>query len=164
MRGFKKHPVYPVFVHQDGRILKNGKIAKCSKRPDGYFVVSVGGRGAPVVRVHHLVLETFVSNCPDGMNCRHLDGDPSNNALSNLAWGTQSEQVADKKAHGTFNPPPRVGRPKGPEFKLALAQAVRDYINGAGTSRVVSAMYGVSRTHLLREVNRELEGGRGPCA
>lgn len=50
--------------------------------------------------VHRLILETFVGYCPEGMECRHLDGDPSNNHLSNLQWGTRLENVADRRRHG----------------------------------------------------------------
>jgi hypothetical protein len=66
--------------------------------------------------VHQLVLEAFVGPCPEGMGCRHLDGDPSNNHVENLAWGTQKENVADMIRHG------RAGRggAKGEEHGLAV--------------------------------------------
>jgi hypothetical protein len=51
--------------------------------------------------VHELMLITFVGPRPAGMECRHLDGNPANNALSNLAWGTRSENSFDRFAHGT---------------------------------------------------------------
>jgi hypothetical protein len=35
------------------------------------------------------------------MQCRHLDGNRSNNRLDNLAWGTPLENGADKARHGT---------------------------------------------------------------
>lgn len=53
--------------------------------------------------IHQLVLEAFVGPCPPGMECRHLDGDPSNNKLSNLAWGTPQENANDRISHGTTN-------------------------------------------------------------
>jgi hypothetical protein len=51
--------------------------------------------------VHQLVLQAFDGKCPPGMECRHLDGDPLNNNLENLAWGTHKANMADKKRHGT---------------------------------------------------------------
>jgi DNA-binding CsgD family transcriptional regulator len=36
------------------------------------------------------------------MECRHLDGDPTNNNVSNLQWGTRKDNVADAKRHGTI--------------------------------------------------------------
>lgn len=51
--------------------------------------------------VHRLVLETFVGICPPKQQCRHLDGDPTNNRLDNLCWGTPKENCADRERHGT---------------------------------------------------------------
>lgn len=53
--------------------------------------------------IHRLVLLTFVGPCPDGMECRHLDGNPANNHLKNLQWGTKEENAQDRFAHGTSN-------------------------------------------------------------
>ena len=61
------------------------------------------GDGEFVHLVHRLVLETFVGPCPEGLECRHLDGNELNNNLDNLAWGTKAEQIEDKKRHGTFD-------------------------------------------------------------
>jgi hypothetical protein len=51
--------------------------------------------------VHRLILETFIGPCPPGMECRHLDGNPENNKLENLKWGTRLENINDRKLHGT---------------------------------------------------------------
>lgn len=52
-------------------------------------------------RVHHLVLEAFVGPRPAGMETRHLNGVRADNRLENLAWGTPTENAADKIRHGT---------------------------------------------------------------
>ena len=49
---------------------------------------------------HRLVLIAFDGPCPDGMECRHLNGDPRDNRLANLRWGTRQENAADKALHG----------------------------------------------------------------
>jgi hypothetical protein len=51
--------------------------------------------------VHRLVLEAFIGPCPPGLECRHLDRDPSNCRLDNLCWGTPLENNHDKRTHGT---------------------------------------------------------------
>lgn len=62
------------------------------------------------VSVHRLVLETFVGPKPENAEeCRHLDGCPSNNRLSNLAWGSKVENYADRRLHGTANDGERHG-------------------------------------------------------
>lgn len=50
--------------------------------------------------VHRLVLEAYIGFCPLGMECRHLDDNPSNNHLSNLQWGTPKDNGTDRREHG----------------------------------------------------------------
>lgn len=51
-------------------------------------------------RVHHLVLETFVGSRPKGLNALHDDDDRRNNHVSNLRWGTHSENMQDRAKNG----------------------------------------------------------------
>ncbi len=51
-------------------------------------------------RIHTLVLEAFVGLRPLSMECRHADGNPANNRLDNLSWGTHQENMDDLGAHG----------------------------------------------------------------
>lgn len=50
-------------------------------------------------KVHRLVLEAFVGPCPEGYQTRHLDGNPDNNHLENLCWGTAEDNSKDKVVH-----------------------------------------------------------------
>lgn len=98
----------------DGTIWCNRSCARWGSRmrhikpwrdPDGYEHVTLvnGPPGSPRKRypVHSLVLLTFVGPRPDGQQACHNDSNPSNNALSNLRWDTQSGNFQDKKRHGT---------------------------------------------------------------
>jgi hypothetical protein len=71
----------------------------------GYLAVTLcAGPGLPrmSIRVHRLVAEAFIPN-PSGHPCvRHLDGNPKNNHVTNLAWGTYADNEADKARHGTW--------------------------------------------------------------
>lgn len=80
--------------HWKGRLLK-------AVGPYPYVTLCDAGRER-AVRVHRLVLETFVGPRPAGMQCRHLDGNKRNNRLENLAWGTSAENTEDKRRHGTI--------------------------------------------------------------
>jgi hypothetical protein len=88
-------------VGDDGSVWSTrfGKRRRLKPYPDGRGYLAVilrrGGR-SHMFRVHRLVLESFVGPRPDGRECRHLDGDRVNNALTNLTWGTRAENNADK--------------------------------------------------------------------
>lgn len=43
--------------------------------------------------VHRLVMQAFVGDCPEGHEVNHMDGDKSNNHLSNLEYVTHQENV-----------------------------------------------------------------------
>lgn len=67
-----------------------------------YHRVTLSHRGNTQRRqVHILVLEAFVGPQPIGHDGCHNDGDPDNNALSNLRWDTKKNNNADKILHGT---------------------------------------------------------------
>lgn len=71
------------------------------------------------VRLHRVVCEAFHGPPPfAGAVTRHLDGDKSNTRPENLSWGTQGDNMADAKLHGTL--------PKGetsPHARITLLQA-----------------------------------------
>lgn len=68
----------------------------------GYFQVALARNGAcKSIRVHQLVALAFLGEAPFvGAVIRHLDGSKSNNAASNLKWGSQSENEIDAVEHG----------------------------------------------------------------
>jgi hypothetical protein len=68
--------------------------------PAGYPNVNLHGKRHTV---HELVALAFLGPRPDGLWIRHLDGDPSNNSPSNLAYGTPSENALDMVSHGTHH-------------------------------------------------------------
>ena len=82
-----------------GRLLRPVKT-----KSGGYLRVSLsaGSTGAQTKKVHQLVCEAFIGPCPHDQMPLHNDGDPTNNRLSNLRYGTGRENVADAIAHGTF--------------------------------------------------------------
>lgn len=91
--------------------------------------------------IHRLLLEAFVGPCPTGMECRHLDGDGTNNALSNLVWGTHFENMQDMIRHGItrpgeLSPSAVLSEPKVRTIMLSLA-------SGEGASDL-ARQYGVS--------------------
>ena len=68
---------------------------------NGYPWITLVNNGKhSTVTIHQLVLETFVGPCPPGEECRHLNGIHAHSYLTNLAWGTHSENVKDTFRHG----------------------------------------------------------------
>lgn len=72
------------------------------QKSKGYRTVSLCHENAKVTRhVHRLVCMAFHGEpASPAMQVRHLDGDPTNNVPTNLAWGTQEENWQDRRAHG----------------------------------------------------------------
>jgi HNH endonuclease/NUMOD4 motif len=79
-----------------------GKLLSPGRMPGGHLSV-VLGRSVGSKCVHDLVLRAFIGLPPPFMECRHLDGNPANNKLENLCWGTRSENMQDVKYHGGRN-------------------------------------------------------------
>lgn len=85
-----------------GTYLKPGQVLRPDSKRYGHRYVVLKVDGKPThMHVHRAVLTAFVGPCPDGMECRHLDGNAANNNLSNLAWGTPTENRRDIIRHGT---------------------------------------------------------------
>lgn len=97
---------------------KHGKVLKPSIRKDnGHLRVDLGrGSGQKSRTVDQLVLEAFIGPKPFGCGVRHLDGNPANNSPSNLAWGTQRENVLDTVKHGRHNMARKTHCKRGHEF------------------------------------------------
>jgi hypothetical protein len=75
-----------------GRILTPGINTK-----DGYAHYSFYRNGIlTTVKGHALVLDAFVGPCPPGYLRRHLNDIPSDNYLTNLAYGTPTDNILDR--------------------------------------------------------------------
>lgn len=86
--------------------------------------------------VHTLIILTFKGPMPADCDViRHKDGNPFNNKLDNLIYGTFSENVIDIY---------RQGKPKG---KLTIEQVVeiRKLFNTGVSHKNIGWLYGVSR-------------------
>lgn len=70
----------------------------------GYASVALSKKGKPRTKaVHALVAEAFFGSPSSDEEVRHLNGKPWDNRLSNLAYGTKSENTLDSVGHGTHN-------------------------------------------------------------
>ena len=70
------------------------RILKPGPSNSGHLSV-VLGHGEAGKQVHQLVMKAFVGDPPEGMEVRHLNGDPTDNRLENLEYGTRTENILD---------------------------------------------------------------------
>lgn len=77
------------------------RILKPVLKSDGHVQVGVGG--GRVQLAHRLVLLAFVGPCPAGHEAMHLSGVPDDNRLSNLRWGTKSDNIKQAWADGAYD-------------------------------------------------------------
>jgi hypothetical protein len=78
--------------------LRQGRMLRPGASNYGHLSVVLGRRKTRMV--HDLVLRAFVGPPPPNHECCHNNGDPTDNRLSNLRWGTRSENNVDAVKHG----------------------------------------------------------------
>lgn len=93
--------------------------------------------------VHRLVLFTFAGQ--SRLQVRHLDGNPANNRLDNLQYGTAKDNARDRDKHGTTQRGTR-------HYKAKICPAdVRDIltlkVHGLGPA-AIGRIFGMSRSHV----------------
>lgn len=136
-------------VHEDGEIIgKRGKPLQPYTNDRGYPAVSLYCNGKSVTRpVHQLVCEAFHGPQPfPEAQVRHLDGDPTNNWMENLAWGTAAENWADRRRHGTDTCGERSGKAKLTWEQVREIRA--RYTSGGVTQTELAADYSVASSNL----------------
>ena len=109
------------------------------------------GRQRHTMKVGRLMLLTFVGPPPEpDQVARHLNDDPGDNRLGNLAWGTQSDNMFDKVANGLHWNANKTHCVNGHEFTPANTGYER-----GGRKRVCLAC-GRMRARERRRVHKEL--------
>lgn len=113
-----------------GQILRPGRYCKCG------HVSVVLGHGAMGSPVHQLVMRTFVGEPPEGMEVLHNNGDPTDNRLENLRYGTRTENILDVYGQG------KVWR----KLSIDDVQAIRFGFYCGISGVELSKMFGVSQS------------------
>ncbi len=82
--------------YKDGRVREYPSvILKQNKGSHGYCMVGLATCGkVKFSLVHRLICEAFLTNNRNARTVNHIDGIKHNNALENLEWATDSENVS----------------------------------------------------------------------
>ena len=92
-------------------------------------------------RRHELVLRAFVGPPERGQGCRHLNGNRTDNDVTNLCWGTQQENIADAVRHDTL---PRGETHGNAKLTNSTARMAYDlYLTGQYTMKKLAHKFGV---------------------
>jgi hypothetical protein len=121
-------------VSDQGRVRSGEKILAQATMRSGHLTVHLCRQ---THYVHRLVLFAFVGVPQSNVariETRHLDGNPTNNSLSNLTWGTVAENRADR-------------RRLGEKAKLSYLEMLRlqDDLRGGMLLKDVAVKYGIDR-------------------
>jgi len=117
---------YHYYATDDGHIYSEHLKRNISEYfdKDGYKKVrlSNGDGTRKVFSVHRLVLETFSPNPnSDKLQVNHIDGDKTNNSLSNLEWVTCKENIQHGYRTGLYH---NIGDNNNGDHKLCTSQVL----------------------------------------
>lgn len=113
-------PGYPRWrVSSAGDVERGGEPCPIHVDSQGYEYFWAWDGSSRRFYVHSAVMLALVGPRPHKMEVRHLDGSKTNNALSNLRYGTHSENETDKVAHGTHRNARKTHCPQGHAYDEA---------------------------------------------
>lgn len=90
--------------------------------------------------VHSLVAEAFIGSRPDGMVVRHGENGSSDNSVGNLSYGTQKQNIYDKKRDGTWQIADSAAR------RILTSEEVITIYQSVKTSPELAEEFGVDQT------------------
>lgn len=119
------------YATEEGHIFSTRKQLKAVKHHSGYLVVTIHSNGKPKQRrVHRYVWEYFNGKIPSDLIIDHIDGDKTNNALSNLRLVSAKQNIEYARSmRGNWTT-------KGQDVYCSkitnddFAQMVQDFIDG----------------------------------
>jgi hypothetical protein len=145
MKNIKEFPGYKIEINGtiwSFKVISTGKIIAPHMQKNGYLFVPLWREGKQYNRtVHRLVATHYIDNPNNLPIINHIDGNKTNNAITNLEWCTQKHNI-------------NVANRKSDKLNLVLANKIRqEYNKGNITQNELSIKYGVSRpqiSHIIR--------------
>lgn len=159
---FKQIPKFPdYFADSFGNIWssKSGTLKKMTLhlwKADGYFVVQIGGRkNRYTEKVHRLVCKAFHGEPPKDKNMAiHFNGIRTDNRPENLRWGNNSENMLDRRRHGTHEELKGIknGRAKLTEADVILIRYIKS--NYKTTNEDIALFFNVNASRISNIAHR----------
>ena len=120
---------------------RKGRVLKPIVKKLRYSAVTLAdGKNRKQYLVHTLILLTFRGGRPLRLVTRHLNGNMYDNRLCNLEYGTQKENINDRRRHGTAGS-------KIPD--LVTAQLIKDIAKThVFKYKYIAEVFGVSISHI----------------
>ena len=98
--------------------------------------------------VHRLICIAFSGEAPEHYQAAHVDGNSTNNKPSNLTWKTVSDNLADRKIHGTHDGGSANSRASLTEDQV---KQVRKLLSeGSLLHREIAELFGVTRLTITK--------------
>ena len=96
---YKIIPDHPCYEASDcGDVRRRGKTNNLKPwvHKSGHLYLRLDGKSR---QVHHLILSSHGYSRPENYECCHKDGNPQNNNINNLEWGTRQKNIFDYIKH-----------------------------------------------------------------
>lgn len=143
------------WVSTEGRIwsAKSQQFMK-PKRLDrhGHLGIAIynGKKNVKYRYLHRLMGKAFLSNCEDLPVVRHLDDIPSNNEITNLAWGTQKDNMRDCMENGHWRGFSKEDRQKANKDRIVPVMVID---TRTGTKKCYSSLNDAVRATGVQQAN-----------
>lgn len=134
-------------VYLAGRVLYQ----HLNGRRRNYWAVTLHKDGHREVKmVHRLVAEAFLGPLPAGLTTRHGPAGSLENRLTNLSYGTQAENNADKFRDGTH--PVGTGAKNAVLTEAIVRECRSRFSDAAETIKSLAAEFGISEQSMGKAV------------
>lgn len=147
------------YVNTNKRIVKE-RIVPGIVHSDGYVFITVpnGNEGSEQVPKHRMIAETWlIDSYKDGYVIDHIDGNKQNNAITNLEWVSQAENI--KRSIKNNLQPKNVVTYTGKLTAEQRNQVIEDYGSFKYTRRELAKKYNVSHTTINSIINHKYDYG-----
>jgi hypothetical protein len=145
----ENYPNY--FVTKEGKVInaKTNKILKPVFNTGGYQQVTLHNRiKSKNIVIHRLIAKAFIPNPENKPQVNHIDGNKSNNSVTNLEWCTCSENVKHAHKIGLLS----ISDKNIKALKLANSKIVLDTQTGIFYDSLTQAaiVFGITKSTLSR--------------